>query len=458
MNSNSELKQSSGAEEAPAAASKNNHNSIEGDEVNANQTKPHGDKIIVDVITEKNVTEPISPTKYKVDFWSQPVTINPNNFKYKSLSSWGLNIAMGCNHGCRFCYVPQTSANKQENQLLEYGVTDPDAQWGEYVLLRPWDGKKFHASLMAAQNTPNDKLAVDGNRAVMLCTTTDPYQILRGRNADDTKKLNVARRRLVHNSLRRIRDYSTLNVRILTRSPLAGEDFALFKTFENRLVFGMSLPTLDNDLARIYEPNAPAPSQRLKTLRKAKEAGLHVYVALAPTYPECGEADIRATIRAVKELDPITIYHEPINVRAENVKRIEAHAKSIGRTLKTEVFATTDSWRRYALEQLGLVQRIAEEEGVADRLHLWPDKDLKSESGFAKMRKAEFEAQLGRAMTVEESRRFKAQVAVEFEDLTRWINGWHNRVSEWPGVKKADWQRPDRPGCIRVQAQADVVH
>ena len=26
-----------------------------------------------------------------------------NRFKYKSLSSWAYNIAMGCNHACRFC-------------------------------------------------------------------------------------------------------------------------------------------------------------------------------------------------------------------------------------------------------------------------------------------------------------------------------------------------------------------
>ena len=85
----------------------------------------------------------------------------------------------------------------------------------------------------------------------------------------------------------------------------------------------MSLPTLRNDLAKVYEPKAPAPSQRLATLHAAKKAGLHVYVAIAPTYPECDEADLRATLKAVAELEPITIFHEPINIRAENVARIE---------------------------------------------------------------------------------------------------------------------------------------
>ena len=41
-------------------------------------------------------------------------------------------------------------------------------------------------------------------------------------------------RQLVRRSLELIRDHSTLNVRILTRSPLARADFDLFKSFGTR--------------------------------------------------------------------------------------------------------------------------------------------------------------------------------------------------------------------------------
>ena len=54
----------------------------------------------------------------------------------------------------------------------------------------------------------------------------------------------------MHRSLELIRDHSTLNLRILTRSPLARADFDLFRTIGRRLLFGMSLPTLRNDLAK----------------------------------------------------------------------------------------------------------------------------------------------------------------------------------------------------------------
>src|SRR5207245_8263221 len=82
---------------------------------------------------------------------------------------------------------------------------------------------------------------------------TDPYQVLRHPDPARRRELAAQARFLVRHSLELIRDKSTLNVRILTRSPLAQADFDLFKSFGKRLVFGMSLPTLRNDLAKAYE-------------------------------------------------------------------------------------------------------------------------------------------------------------------------------------------------------------
>jgi DNA repair photolyase len=215
---------------------------------------------------------------------------------------------------------------------------------------------------------------------------------------------------MVRRMLELIRNESSLNVRILTRSGVAKVDFDLMKSFGNRLVFGMSLPTLNNELARFYEPNAPSPSVRLETLRAAKAAGLHVYVTLAPTYPEYDEADLRATLTAIKELDPITIFHEPINVRGENVGRIQVHADKLGIKVNTEVFATQEVWEKYAIDQLKLVERIAAELGVADRLHSWPDKSFETKTSLARF--------------------------ANVDGHLPWLRKCWDRVSEWPGKIK----------------------
>ncbi|PYK99598.1 MAG: hypothetical protein DME19_08095, partial [Verrucomicrobia bacterium] len=259
----------------------------------------------------------------------------------------------------------------------------------------------------AAESTPRSQLKRDGNRAVIYCSTTDPYQVIRHHDPARQRQLAERARFLVSRSLELIRDRSTLNVRLLTRSPLARADFELFRSFGKRLVFGMSLPTLRNDLAKVYEPKAPAPSQRLATLHAAKEAGLHVYVAVAPTYPECDKADLRATLKAVAELEPITIFHEPINIRAENVTRIEKYAEAVGVKLAVrQHFATRESWQDYAVNALHTVWELAKQLGVEKRLHLWPDKSLGSRALANRM---------------PNPRKY----------LKRLEHWWH-RVSEWP--------------------------
>jgi len=350
-------------------------------------------------------TETQRTSNHIADFWSVPAIIQPNNFVYKSLSQWSFNVSVGCSHACRFCYVPSVSTIKQGRRLAEFGVDDPDEEWGDYVLVRPWDEERFLASLKTAERLPVELLKKDGNRAVMFCTTTDPYQVIRHADAFYQKELQSALRTSVIRALEHIRDRSTLNVRILTRSPLAKLDFPLFRSFGKRLVFGMSLPTLRNDLAKIYEPRAPAPAQRLATLRAAKEAGLHVYVAVAPTYPECGEDDLRETLVAVADLEPITVFHEPINIRAENVQRIKAAAKILGVDAKTDVFLNPSDWQRYAVNSLKTVQRIAKELRIR-QLHLWPDKSLGSKNALSRERNS------------------AAHV--------KWLCKWWGRISEWP--------------------------
>ena len=345
------------------------------------------------------------------DLWNHSAVIAPNNFVHKSLSNWAFNIAVGCSHACRFCYVPDASAIKLGKTLARFGVEDPDAQWGDYVLLRPWDEKKFLASLRSAESTPISKLKPDGNRAIIYCSTTDAYQVIRHADPKSQQALAKHRAFIVRRSLELIRDQSSLNVRILTRSPLAKQDFDLFQSFGSRLVFGMSLPTLRNDLSGIYEPRAAAPSQRMATMLEAKQAALNVFIAMAPTYPECDETDLRATLKAVAELEPITIFHEPINIRAENVLRMKVEAARSGVQLKTDVFASRERWQDYAIGSLKAVERISGELGISDRIHLWPDKSLGSHKALQD---------------------FASRNNQDATALADWLNRCWSRISKWP--------------------------
>jgi len=105
-------------------------------------------------------------------------------------------------------------------------------------------------------------------------------------------------------------------------------------------------------------------------------------------------------------LDPITVFMEPINIRAENVRRIEAQAATVGMTLKTDVFASHDRWQTYAREALKLVHTLAKDCGLSRRLHLWPDMALGSQTSL---------------------RAVPNQVAYK-----KWLEKKWSRISEWP--------------------------
>ncbi|MBV8276735.1 MAG: hypothetical protein JO170_15955 [Verrucomicrobia bacterium] len=177
----------------------------------------------------------------------------------------------------------------------------------------------------------------------------------------------------------------------------------------------MSLPTLRNDLSKIYEPKAPAPTQRLATLVAAKRAGLHVFVAMAPTYPESESTDLKATLRAIAELDPITVFHEPINLRADNAVRIAQAASSVGIPMRTQVFHTREAWRAYALEALQSVWSISRELRIRERVHLWPEKTLGAKQVVLSMSNPEC--------------------------YVTWLKARWNRVSEWPNANGSKRQK-----------------
>ena len=270
----------------------------------------------------KNPTSKVSAVGRKLaPSWERPAIITTANLFRKSFANWVFNPIDGCSYGCPFCFVPEVSACPLAPQLSEQGVTSPDGDWGNYQLIRTWDDGPFIKSLNATWEPFKPDSSPGWRSAILMSSTTDPYQPIAGVNTR-RKQLQRDLRRMRRRALELILNESSQLVRILTRSPLASRDFDLFREFGPRLTFGMSLPTLREDLIRMYEPHAPSASERLKTLHHAKKNGLHVYVVMSPIYPECDESDLRDTLEAVAALDPITIFCEPLNVRGGIATRV----------------------------------------------------------------------------------------------------------------------------------------
>ncbi|HWG92559.1 MAG TPA: radical SAM protein [Candidatus Thermoplasmatota archaeon] len=176
---------------------------------------------------------------------------------------YSLNPYTGCSHACLYCYVPDVAR-----------VERP--RWGSYVVV-----KRNLPTLLAREVKRREP------SSVFLSSATDPYQ-------------PVEAEALVTRRCLEVLAGADWPLRVLTRSPLVLRDVDLLKRF-SRVIVGMSVPTLDDEVRRILEPTAPPIEGRLKTLRRLADAGLDTYVSFAPAYPLTGGVTPDDIARALAE-------------------------------------------------------------------------------------------------------------------------------------------------------------
>lgn len=156
----------------------------------------------------------------------------------------------------------------------------------------------------------------------------------------------------------------------------------LFETVADRglITAGTSLPTLDDDLLQVIEPETPPADRRVTGLAQLERLGVPVFVS--PTYPTMTKADLRAVFERIDEvLDPTVIFHEPVNPRAGNLEDCLAAAEAAGLDDLAAGFQSLtndDEWVAYALRHLRWAQELAVELDLP--LRLWPDKTLETQA------------------------------------------------------------------------------
>ena len=105
-------------------------------------------------------------------------------------------------------------------------------------------------------------------------------------------------------------------VHCLTKSTLILRDLDLLKEIDENAILPrdlekmkhgtlitFSLSTLDEKIAKIFEPNAPKPKERLETLQKVKEAGFYAGIAYIPVLPFISDSakQLEEMIKVAKE-------------------------------------------------------------------------------------------------------------------------------------------------------------
>lgn len=289
--------------------------------------------------------------------------LSKSGLNSKHLCDYVVNVATGCRHGCKFCYVPSTPAVRTRPEMLKEHADVDNAQreWGQYVLYRDDLPKKLEAHLSRKRSWKETPF---GCGVVGISFATDCY--MDGRAGEITR--GVVEALAAHEKY----------ARVLTRNPiLALQDIDAFQDADEYVTVGSSIPSLNADEVGAIEPRAPAPEHRLRGLKKFNEEGVQTYVSMSPTYPTLARDDIRTQMERLAECEPAVIFHEPINPRGANFEMTIQAAHEVGETdLETELRALRDRsrWVEYAVQHLKWVQEIGKELDLP--IHLWPDKQL----------------------------------------------------------------------------------
>jgi len=161
----------------------------------------------------------------------------------------------GCSIGCRFCYA--------QSRLQPWRALSglPEAPWGSWV-----DARVDAAERLAVE------IAELPPRPIKFCPiVSDPYQAIE-------RKLRITRA-----CVEALRAHEPA-VLLLTRSSTILDDRDRIAALRQPWV-GVSLPTLDDDVRRHFEPRAATVIERLDVLRTMRLLGVRTFAVVQPMLP-----------------------------------------------------------------------------------------------------------------------------------------------------------------------------
>ena len=173
---------------------------------------------------------------------------------------YSLNPYVGCQHGCVYCYVPNVLHMKRE-------------EWGH--------------NIYAKINMPavlRKELKVKRKGVVGISTSTDAYQPWE-------RKYEITRNCLL---LLAKHDWP---VDILTKSDMVVRDAEIIAKMSDAKV-GFTITTLNDEMRRYLEPDAPSIERRLRAMKELADKGIYTYVFAGPIFPDIEIDEVKYYVEA----------------------------------------------------------------------------------------------------------------------------------------------------------------
>ncbi|HLB95378.1 MAG TPA: radical SAM protein [Patescibacteria group bacterium] len=203
-------------------------------------------------------------------------------------SDWVINPYVGCSFGCKYCYATFIGRWKHPNE-----------EWGEFldVKINAPEVLKDELEKLASKYKSKDF------GSIFFSSVTDPYNGFEAKYQVTRKCLEV------------LTNFGYKGkIGILTKSPLLTRDIDFFRKLN--LEAGLTITTLDDEVVKFLEGNAPPASARINALKTLNEAGVSAYAFVGPLLPYfiADKATLEKLFVKIKDAGVNKLYVEHINL------------------------------------------------------------------------------------------------------------------------------------------------
>jgi len=247
-----------------------------------------------------------------------------------------VNPYAGCSHACVYCYARFATR-----------FSHPGEAWGSFVDVRVNAPQVLERELVRARPA-----------TVFVSSVCDAWQELEA-------EYGITRR-----CLEQLLG-AGFPLFLQTKSILIERDFDLLEGHA-AVDLGVTVTTVDPNAARLFEPGASPPLERLRVLREARRLGIRTFAFVGPLLPgtsDRGEG-LRELFAAVAEAQPDSLYVDRLNRRSGMWPAVEAAASALATGLVPEyrrVLFSAESGR-YESELRERVSDAAAACGLAGRI------------------------------------------------------------------------------------------
>jgi DNA repair photolyase len=196
-----------------------------------------------------------------------------------------INPYRGCEHGCIYCFARPSHA---------FHDLSPGLDFESRLFAKPDAAALLRAELMKPGYTPT---------TMALGTNTDPYQPIESDWRITRSIVEVLAETdhplfITTKSDRVIRDLDLL-------APMAAKGIAAVT---------LSITSLDRKISSTVEPRAPTPERRLAAVRKLADAGVPVFVSIAPVIPAITDHEIEHLVERAAEAGARSCFFLPVRL------------------------------------------------------------------------------------------------------------------------------------------------